>query len=96
MPDLQKRLAAIDWPAAGTALDARGYAVLPGLLAAADCKSLIALYGDDAQFRKRIVMQSHGYGRGEYKYFLIPCRRWWRICVMRCILPLSPIAGTKR
>lgn len=69
MPDLQKRLAAIDWPAAGTALDARGYAVLPGLLAAADCKSLIALYGDDAQFRKRIVMQSHGYGRGEYKYF---------------------------
>jgi hypothetical protein len=72
MPDLQKHLAAIDWPAAEAALDARGYTVLPGLLAAADCKSLIALYGDDAQFRKRIVMQSHGYGRGEYKYFSYP------------------------
>ena len=30
------------------------------------------MYDDDARFRKRIVMENHGYGRGEYKYFAYP------------------------
>ena len=31
-----------------------------------------ALYDDDEAFRRRIVMQRHGYGSGEYKYFALP------------------------
>ena len=33
---------------------------------------MAALYPDDARFRSRIVMASHGFGRGEYKYFADP------------------------
>ncbi len=67
-----KKAATLDWAAIGASLDQRGYAVAGPLLTAKDCAGLIAAYGDDARFRKRIVMQSHGYGRGEYKYFAYP------------------------
>lgn len=72
MSDLKNRLADVDWAIAEAALDARGYAVLPGLLPAQACQNLIAQYEDEAVFRKRIVMERHGYGRGEYKYFAYP------------------------
>jgi uncharacterized protein len=53
-------------------LDAHGYAVVPGVLAAARCRELAAVYDDDATFRSTIVMARHGYGRGEYRYFRYP------------------------
>jgi hypothetical protein len=52
-------------------LAAQGYAVRP-LVRAADCAELAALYDNDARFRKRIVMERHAYGQGEYKYFAYP------------------------
>jgi hypothetical protein len=54
------------------ALDAEGYAVLPRLLGARDCKALVRSYDDRARFRSRIVMARHGFGRGEYSYFAYP------------------------
>ena len=35
-------------------------------------QELRALYDDDALFRKRVVMERHAFGRGEYKYFANP------------------------
>lgn len=55
-----------------TQLDAEGYALLPQLLDAEACAKLAARYDEDALFRKRVVMQNHGYGRGEYRYFGYP------------------------
>lgn len=52
-------------------LAARGYATRP-LLPAETCRALIELYEVDARFRKRVVMEQHGYGMGEYKYFAYP------------------------
>jgi uncharacterized protein len=66
------RVDAIDWPAAESDLDLQGCAVLKGLLTPDECRALAALYPDDAHFRSRIVMGSHGFGRGEYKYFTYP------------------------
>ena len=66
------RLAAVDWDGVAAALDARGYATLPGLLTPAECAALAALYADDGAFRSRIVMQRHAFGRGEYKYLRYP------------------------
>ena len=53
-------------------LDERGYAVVPGLLDTATCAALVAEYDDGPLFRSTIVMQRHGYGRGEYRYFRYP------------------------
>ncbi len=61
-----------EWDAARAALDDGGYAVLPGLLDAAECSELAALYDDDAAFRSRVVMARHNYGSGEYKYLRYP------------------------
>ncbi|MGA8549295.1 MAG: 2OG-Fe(II) oxygenase, partial [Stellaceae bacterium] len=66
------RVAAIDWPAAAASLDERGYATAPALLGTAECRDLAGHYADDDAFRSRVVMQRHGYGRGEYKYFRYP------------------------
>lgn len=67
-----ERLAAIDWQEVAAALDERGYAQTPALLAPAECAALAALYADDAAFRSRVVMQRHNFGRGEYKYLRYP------------------------
>ena len=65
-------LASHDWAAVSAALDAQGWAILPGLLASPECDALAALYGADEGFRSRIVMGRHGFGRGEYRYFAYP------------------------
>ncbi|CAM5208246.1 hypothetical protein CDEF62S_03391 [Castellaniella defragrans] len=64
--------AAYDWVNVGRSLDARGNAVLPGLLSAKQCEGLAALYSQEEGYRARIVMARHGFGRGEYKYFAYP------------------------
>jgi hypothetical protein len=61
-----------DWSAIGDALDADGHALLPDFLSARDCAALIAGYDDAARYRSRVVMERHGFGKGEYKYFSYP------------------------
>lgn len=61
-----------NWPQVGTDLDAQGYAVIPGLLTPETCAMLADAYDDESNFRSRVVMARHGYGRGEYKYLAYP------------------------
>ena len=63
---------AVDWERAAAELDAYGGATLGKLLTAAECAAIVRLYAVDAAFRSRVVMASHGFGRGEYKYFSYP------------------------
>ena len=67
-----ERVASLDWARIGEELGAQGNAVLPSMLAPEECAELAGLYADDTVFRKRVVMASHGFGRGEYKYFRYP------------------------
>jgi hypothetical protein len=62
----------LNWSAVALELDTNGSAVLPALLSPDQCDELTALYSSDAPFRSRVVMGSHGFGRGEYKYFAYP------------------------
>ena len=72
-PDLiQDRIAACDWPKLDHQLDEHGFAVLENLVPSNDCQDLRSIYAADDRFRKRVIMQRHGYGRGEYKYFDYP------------------------
>jgi len=66
------RMAAIDWTDVAAALDERGWAILPALLAEGECDEVAAQYGEDERFRSHILMARHGFGRGEYKYFGYP------------------------
>lgn len=64
--------AGVDWRQVSASLDERGHAVTPALLTPGECAALAALYADDENFRSRVVMQRHAFGRGEYKYFRYP------------------------
>ena len=70
--DIVDRVDGLDWIQATADLDAQGCAVLKGLLSPEECAAITALYPDDTNFRSRIVMGRHGFGRGEYKYFAYP------------------------
>ncbi|HUN76086.1 MAG TPA: 2OG-Fe(II) oxygenase [Steroidobacteraceae bacterium] len=69
---LAARIAAVDWHRIQMELDARGCAVLQGLLTARECRALIGCYREDHLFRSTIDMARHGFGRGEYRYFDYP------------------------
>ncbi len=69
---LETTINALDWDGMGAQLDAGGSVVTPPLLDAATCARLRRAYDDDAQFRSKVVMARHGFGRGEYKYFAYP------------------------
>jgi hypothetical protein len=53
-------------------LNAQGWSMIRGVLDGAACESLREGYERDAPYRSRVVMQRHGFGRGEYKYFAYP------------------------
>jgi hypothetical protein len=55
-----------DWAHLRETLDSQGYALTPKALTAAECLKLQELYGVEGAFRKRIVMEKHAYGSGEY------------------------------
>lgn len=61
-----------DWAALAADLDARGWAILPGLLDPATCAAIAAGYDDPTAFRSQVVMARHGFGRGEYRYYRYP------------------------
>ncbi|WEK43915.1 MAG: 2OG-Fe(II) oxygenase [Candidatus Sphingomonas colombiensis] len=65
-------IVALDWADVATDLDHQGWAILPGLIDAADCDAIAARYDRDEGFRSRVVMARHGFGRGEYRYFSYP------------------------
>jgi hypothetical protein len=69
---IAQRIETIDWDRIGTDLDSRGCAMAEGLLQAAECEQLAALYSDDRNFRSRVIMDRYGFGRGEYQYFSYP------------------------
>lgn len=71
-PDSTARLNALDWPRISQDLDTQGSAILERLISSDECRSLVAMYPKDDLFRSRVVMASHGFGRGEYKYFAYP------------------------
>ncbi|WP_431276025.1 2OG-Fe(II) oxygenase [Variovorax ureilyticus] len=66
------RVAQTDWAQAEAELDDQGCAMLPSLLTPGECESLAGLYAAERPFRSRVVMECHGFGRGEYKYFAYP------------------------
>jgi uncharacterized protein len=72
MNDIAAILANADWESIRASLNEKGYAIVPRVLSAADCRKLIACYDDPALYRKTIVMERYRFGLGAYKYFQYP------------------------
>ena len=74
----RRRTSAIDrvdefnWLGIARDLDQQGNAVVEQLLSPEECRAIAGLYSNDNVFRSRVVMERHGFGRGEYKYFRYP------------------------
>ena len=69
---MAERVSAIAWEHVLQELDAQGNAKLDRILTADECRELSSLYEKDDSFRSTVVMQRHGFGRGEYRYFNYP------------------------
>ncbi len=69
---IARRVESIDWLEVERDLDAYGNTTIENLLTPQACETLSALYANEPMFRSRIVMERHGYGRGEYQYFSYP------------------------
>lgn len=62
----------ISWQQVCRELDAEGHAVIKSILSHDECDEIRGLYQEEKIFRSNIVMERHGFGRGEYRYFKYP------------------------
>ena len=83
----------LDWRQIEDALNAHGYAVVPGLLDADACSALAGQYDEASRFRSKVVMQRHGFGQGEYQYWAYPLPDVVADLRTRLYSPLAAIAN---
>lgn len=83
----------LDWQHIEDDLNRHGCAVVPGLLDPDTCLALAAQYEQPERFRSRVVMERHGFGRGQYQYFAYPLPE--AVAALRTALyaPLAAIAN---
>src|SRR3989449_1732010 len=70
--NIDSRVDAYPWSSVSEHLDAHGWAMVKKLLTTSECDAVAGLYADERHFRSHIVMERHGFGRGESKYFGYP------------------------
>jgi hypothetical protein len=69
---IANRVEALPWQRIYSDLEHHGFATTDRLFDADECQKLIGMYEDRSLFRSQVIMQNHGYGRGEYQYFAYP------------------------
>jgi len=70
-PEYTESVNRFDQHALEEELDANGCAIVERCLDASKCRAAAAQY-DSGVFRSRVIMERHGFGRGEYRYFAYP------------------------
>lgn len=88
-----ERVQGVAWEEVSSELDAEGSAVIKGVLAPDECDEVRGLYDEDELFRSRVVMERHGFGRGEYRYFGYPLPEMIRDLRTSIYPHLAPIAN---
>jgi uncharacterized protein len=69
---IEERVEAVRWNEVSRDLDAEGNAVIKSILSPYECDEVRELYQQEKVFRSQVVMERHGFGRGEYRYFSYP------------------------
>ncbi|GAB3711439.1 2OG-Fe(II) oxygenase [Spirosoma flavus] len=83
----------LDWPLYQANLTKTGFILLPSLLSKNECEDLTDVFDIPDLYRKTIVMQKHGYGSGEYKYFNYPLPTLVNTLRHELFAQLAPIAN---
>ena len=83
----------LDTDAASADLDHKGWHVLPGFLSRTDCLDLRSAYAGQDLYRSTVVMQRHGFGKGEYRYYRYPLPPLVQTLRQTCYPPLATIAN---
>jgi len=88
-----RRIGSLDWTRIEGDLDRHGCALTGPLLTSRECALLRAGYEEEHRFRSRVVMDRHGFGSGEYKYFAYPLPRLVAVLRRTLYAPLARIAN---
>jgi len=67
-----ERIENTDWADVTENMHTKGYACISNILSKEECDTLVAQYSATDIYRKNIILENHGYGRGEYKYYSYP------------------------
>lgn len=67
-----QRVEAVSWTQVAGDLDRDGNAIIKRLLSPDECDEVRSLYEQENLFRSQVIMERHGFGRGEYRYFRYP------------------------
>jgi uncharacterized protein len=70
--DLTMTVEDISWPQVSHDLNADGNAIIKRILSSDECDDVRELYQERNLFRSEVIMERHGFGRGEYRYFKYP------------------------
>jgi uncharacterized protein len=89
-----KDISNMDWSTYLSAIDERGYALIPGLLSPGECAHLRGFYHDGPLFRSVIDMKRYRFGQGEYKYFNYPLPPMIQVLREQLYTQLVPLANT--
>jgi hypothetical protein len=93
MKNITNIIEQINWQNVTGSMNEKGYALVKNVLDAAACEELIAGYNNDELYRKTTIMERHGYGRGEYKYFKYPLPGLLQSLRQNIYPNLAPIAN---
>jgi len=69
---ISQRVDAVDWNQVCADLARDGNAIIKRLLSPDECDDVRGLYEKEDLFRSQVIMERHGFGRGEYRYFRYP------------------------
>lgn len=94
MEKIVQRIQNIEWKDVTASMHQNGHALIPGLLANDECEELKENYGNDTLYRKTVVMERHGFGLGEYKYYNYPLPNIIQTIRTNSYSHLAPIANT--
>ena len=86
-------LTTLNWSQHRQTLSETGFTLLPSVLSVDECQQMATLFDTPALFRKTIVMQNHGYGSGEYKYFTYPLPPAIDVLRHRLFSEFAPVAN---
>jgi len=94
MTTLIQKIKDIDWAEITENMHQNGYAVIPGFLEGEECERLKTDYEKAGLYRKRVIMERHRFGLGEYKYYDYPLPDIIQNIRTHIYPHLAPIANT--